>query len=251
MNGRQSAALAFLLTLRAAVPAAAEDNAVDLELVLAVDISRSMDLDEQQLQRQGYVAAFRDPAVIGAIRSGLRGRDELGRLSRAFDAMALEVAATQTRLKQDIAERMRAAEALRVSEASYRAIFDAAEDAIFVNDFNTGAIVDVNALQADGPTKGVLRTEPVTAKWEAFGWHAVRVDGNDIEALVAAFDHLREHRGSPAVLICDTRIGCGVPMLEMLEKAHFMRVEEHEWQLAREQLTERHHATAQKEGTAR
>jgi two-component system NtrC family sensor kinase len=78
-------------------------------------------------------------------RSGLRGRDELGRLSRAFDAMALEVAATQTRLKQDIAERMRAAEALRVSEASYRAIFDAAEDAIFVNDFTTGAIVDVNA----------------------------------------------------------------------------------------------------------
>jgi two-component system NtrC family sensor kinase len=78
-------------------------------------------------------------------RSGLRGRDELGRLSRAFDAMALEVAATQTRLKQDIAERMRAAEALRVSEASYRAIFDAAEDAIFVNDFSTGAIVDVNA----------------------------------------------------------------------------------------------------------
>src|SRR4029079_6193805 len=69
-----SAALAFLLTLRAAVPAAAEDNAVDLELVLAVDISRSMDLDEQQLQRQGYVAAFRDPAVIGAIRSGPRGR---------------------------------------------------------------------------------------------------------------------------------------------------------------------------------
>jgi transketolase len=105
---------------------------------------------------------------------------------------------------------------------------------------NVTAIVDVNALQADGPTKGVLRTEPVTAKWEAFGWHAVRVDGNDIEALLAAFDGLREHRGSPAVVICDTRIGCGVPMLETREKAHFMQVEEHEWQLAREQLTERH-----------
>ncbi|GKQ39196.1 transketolase [Streptomyces sp. A012304] len=116
---------------------------------------------------------------------------------------------------------------------------------------NVTAIVDVNALQADGPTKGVLRTEPVTAKWEAFGWHAIRVDGNDIEALVAAFDDLRGHRGSPAVLICDTRIGCGVPMLETREKAHFMRVEEHEWQLAREQLTERHYAAAQKEGTVR
>ena len=103
---------------------------------------------------------------------------------------------------------------------------------------NVTAIVDVNALQADGPTKGVLRTEPVTAKWEAFGWHAIRVDGNDIEALVAAFDSLRGHRGSPAVLICDTRIGRGVPLLESREKAHFMRVEAHEWQLARTQLEE-------------
>ncbi|MFF3963716.1 transketolase [Streptomyces griseorubiginosus] len=107
---------------------------------------------------------------------------------------------------------------------------------------NVTALVDVNALQADGPTKGVLRTEPVTAKWEAFGWHAIRVDGNDIGALVAAFDSLRGHRGSPAVLICDTRIGCGVPMLETREKAHFMRVEEHEWQLARQQLTDRHNS---------
>ena len=103
---------------------------------------------------------------------------------------------------------------------------------------NVTAIVDVNALQADGPTAGVLRTEPVLDKWQAFGWHALRVDGNDVEALVDAFDELRAHRGSPAVLICDTRIGCGVPLLESREKAHFMRVEEQEWQLARDQLQE-------------
>ncbi len=103
---------------------------------------------------------------------------------------------------------------------------------------NVTAIVDVNALQADGPTVGVLRTEPVTEKWQAFGWHALRVDGNDIPALVDAFDGLREHRGSPSVLICDTRIGSGVPLLEAREKAHFMRVDEHEWQTARTQLEE-------------
>ena len=100
------------------------------------------------------------------------------------------------------------------------------------------AMVDVNALQADGPTAGVLRTEPVTEKWQAFGWHALRVDGNDVPALVAAFDELREHRGSPSVLICDTRIGYGVPLLQQREKAHFMRVDEHEWQLAKTQLQE-------------
>jgi transketolase len=106
---------------------------------------------------------------------------------------------------------------------------------------NVTAIVDVNALQADGPTVGVLRTEPITDKWRAFGWHAVRVDGNDIAALVAAFDQLRTHRGSPNVLICDTRIGRGVPLLETREKAHFMRVGADEWQIARDQLKEGHH----------
>ena len=52
---------------------------------------------------------------------------------------------------------------------------------------NVTAIVDVNALQADGPTEGILRTEPVLDKWQAFGWKALRVDGNDIAALVDAF----------------------------------------------------------------
>lgn len=55
------------------VPAAAAVD-VDLELVLAVDVSRSMDYDEQQLQRDGYAAAFRHPEVIQAIRSGMVGR---------------------------------------------------------------------------------------------------------------------------------------------------------------------------------
>jgi transketolase len=103
---------------------------------------------------------------------------------------------------------------------------------------NVTAIVDVNALQADGPTAGVLRTEPVVDKWQAFGWHAQRVDGNDVAALVAAFDRLRDHHGSPSVLVCDTRIGRGVPLLEAREKAHFMRVEADEWQIARDQLQE-------------
>ncbi len=107
---------------------------------------------------------------------------------------------------------------------------------------NVTAIVDVNALQADGPTAGILRTEPVLDKWLAFGWHALRVDGNDITALVDALDELRAHRGSPGVLICDTRIGRGVPLLETREKAHFMRVAEHEWQTARDQLAAGHNA---------
>jgi hypothetical protein len=50
------------------------DKYVDLQLVLAVDISGSMDYVEQQVQRDGYVRAFRDPEVIRAITSGPYGR---------------------------------------------------------------------------------------------------------------------------------------------------------------------------------
>src|SRR5215813_4281600 len=49
-------------------------SAADLELVIAVDVSLSMDLDEQRLQRDGYVAAFRDPEIHKAIASGPHGR---------------------------------------------------------------------------------------------------------------------------------------------------------------------------------
>jgi hypothetical protein len=49
-------------------------SAVDVELVLAVDVSQSMDRDESALQRAGYLQALRDPAFIAAVRSGVNGR---------------------------------------------------------------------------------------------------------------------------------------------------------------------------------
>jgi hypothetical protein len=69
--------LLFVLVcvLWSALPVAAEaQTAVDLELVLAVDVSLSMDIDEQRLQRDGYVLALRDPEVQKAIASGPNGR---------------------------------------------------------------------------------------------------------------------------------------------------------------------------------
>ena len=68
-------ALALLCALGSlARHAAAQAPAVDLHLVLAVDVSWSMDPEEQRLQRDGYVEAFRDAEVIKAIRSGPTGR---------------------------------------------------------------------------------------------------------------------------------------------------------------------------------
>jgi hypothetical protein len=63
-----------LSSLLGASPAAAQDEPVDLELVLAVDVSGSMDEGERRLQRDGYVAAFLHPDVVAAISSGRHGR---------------------------------------------------------------------------------------------------------------------------------------------------------------------------------
>jgi hypothetical protein len=64
----------FLVGQGLAAATALAQTRVDLELVIAVDISLSMDLDEQRLQRDGYVAAFRDAEVHKAITSGAFGR---------------------------------------------------------------------------------------------------------------------------------------------------------------------------------
>lgn len=98
---------------------------------------------------------------------------------------------------------------------------------------NLIAIVDVNNQQADGHSSEVLAFEPIVDRWQAFGWFTQRVDGNDLDALVGAFDAARAHNGAqPRVIICDTRMGKGVPFLEAREKTHFIRVDEHEWDQA-------------------
>ena len=89
----------------------------------------------------------------------------------------------------------------------------------------------MNGLQADGPTAGVLRTEPVADKWAAFGWH-VRVSTATTSTPCSPLSTpspagADARRGHP----CDTRIGRGVPFLETREKAHFIRIDEHEWDL--------------------
>ena len=102
---------------------------------------------------------------------------------------------------------------------------------------NLIALVDVNNQQADGASSSVLGFEPLAARWEAFGWQAWRVDGNDLDALRTAFDAARlSTESKPRILICDTLMGSGVPFLEARDKNHFIRVDADEWSLAMQQL---------------
>ncbi|HCR97338.1 MULTISPECIES: transketolase [Halomonas] len=102
---------------------------------------------------------------------------------------------------------------------------------------NLIAIVDVNDQQADDKSSMVLNYEPVADKWTAFGWETYRVDGNDLEAVLEAFDSaLASNSDKPRVIICDTLMGRGVPFLEKRDKNHFIRVDENEWSVALKEL---------------
>jgi transketolase len=113
------------------------------------------------------------------------------------------------------------------------AVWEAIQSAGHYQLDNLIAIVDVNNQQADGPSKEVMAFEPLVEKLNAFGWFVQRVDGNDLDAVVAAFDAAKAYPAKkPRIIVADTLMGKGVPFLEQREKNHFIRVESHEWQLA-------------------
>ncbi|MDD0809266.1 transketolase [Curvibacter sp. RS43] len=98
---------------------------------------------------------------------------------------------------------------------------------------NLICLVDINNQQADGPSTKVLGFEPLADKWAAFGWHVQRVDGNDLAAVLAAFDIARGlTEPKPRVILFNTLMGKGVPFLETRDKNHFIRVDPPEWQQA-------------------
>ena len=78
---------------------------------------------------------------------------------------------------------------------------------------NLTAVVDYNHLQTDGTTEEVMDTGDVRAKFEAFGWDSVEIDGHDMGAIVEALERSRTIR-RPAAIVCQTRKGRGVSFME-------------------------------------
>ena len=79
---------------------------------------------------------------------------------------------------------------------------------------NLCGVVDVNGLQIDGKTADVMPSEPLDKKWEAFGWHVIKVDGHDFEAVEAAFREAETVKGQPTVILAATVKGKGVSFME-------------------------------------
>ncbi len=79
---------------------------------------------------------------------------------------------------------------------------------------NIIAIVDRNNIQIDGPTEKVMPLDDLAAKWEAFGWHVIEIDGNDIDAVVDACTMAKAIVEKPVVIIAHTVPGKGVDFME-------------------------------------
>jgi transketolase len=79
---------------------------------------------------------------------------------------------------------------------------------------NIVGFIDRNNIQIDGTTESVMPLEDLAAKWEAFGWHVIEVDGNNIEAVIDAAAMGRANTMKPTMIIAHTVPGKGVDFME-------------------------------------
>ncbi|MET0145787.1 MAG: transketolase [Ilumatobacteraceae bacterium] len=92
-------------------------------------------------------------------------------------------------------------------------VWEAAMSASHYGLDNLVAIVDANGMGLDGDVADIMNIEPVVAKFEAFGWSAVEIDGHDMVAIVDALTDA-QHASGPHVIVARTKKGKGVTFME-------------------------------------
>jgi transketolase len=93
-------------------------------------------------------------------------------------------------------------------------IWEAAMAAAHYRLDNLCAMVDANGLQIDGEVAKVMNVEAIGAKFQAFGWHLLEIDGHDMGAIVAALEEAKKVAGQPTVIVARTVKGKGVSFFE-------------------------------------
>jgi transketolase len=79
---------------------------------------------------------------------------------------------------------------------------------------NIIGIVDRNNIQIEGPTEKVMPLESLHDKWEAFGWHVLEIDGNNIDEVIDACNMAKAIVEKPVVILAHTVPGMGVDFME-------------------------------------
>lgn len=100
---------------------------------------------------------------------------------------------------------------------------------------NLVAIIDFNKLQGTGESCEIMHLEPLEEKWKAFGWHTIRVNGHDHDALNTAFAQAKTWDG-PVCIVADTVKGKGISFMENDNNWHYRIPTEEEVLLAGEEL---------------
>ncbi len=85
---------------------------------------------------------------------------------------------------------------------------------------NLTVFVDRNNIQIDGHTEDIMPLEPLAAKYEAFNWHVLHIDGHNIEEIIDAVNHARAVYEKPTVIIAHTIPGKGVSFMEGMYEWH-------------------------------
>jgi len=85
---------------------------------------------------------------------------------------------------------------------------------------NLCAILDYNGFQIDGKIKDIMNLEPVVAKWQAFGWHTIEIDGHNMEQILSAYAETKTIKGKPSIIIAHTIKGKGVSFMENVVDFH-------------------------------
>jgi transketolase len=105
-------------------------------------------------------------------------------------------------------------------ELNEGSVWEAAMSAAHYKSDNLIAIVDNNKIAQDNTTNDLKGVEPVDEKFKAFGWHVLRVDGHNVNALIDVFDVAVKIEGKPVVIVADTIKGKGVSFMENTNKWH-------------------------------
>mgnify|MGYP001767702489 CR=1 FL=1 len=102
---------------------------------------------------------------------------------------------------------------------------------------NICAILDANGCQIDGRCEDIMGIEPLAAKWEAFGWQVIQINGHDMQQILAAYDQAKTVKNKPTIIIARTIKGKGVSFMEGVVGFHGRAPTQEEAQKALKELT--------------
>lgn len=112
---------------------------------------------------------------------------------------------------------------------------------------NLCAVIDRNRLQISGNTEDVMHQDSTEARFQAFGWHTLSVDGNDVRAMNAAFDMAKSLKGAPTLIVANTTKGKGSPLMENKASWHHHVPTQAEYEQIMADLTAREQEALQDE----